>query len=394
MRVNGKKRMKRMIIILSIFIFTCLSAIGGVYLYIRYNIFAQIPNSQPYNNSFSRDTTEDFFINHDMKNDDVTENVEEVQYEEQIGITNILLIGTDARKLNENARSDSIIIVTIDDNNKKLKLTSILRDTYVTIPRHSQQKINAAFVLGGPQLLMDTIEKNFKLKLDKYIIINFWGFENMIDALGGIDIDIKDYEIDEINKYIGEVRENKSQAISFTGIQHLDGQQTLAYARIRKVGNGSYERSLRQRRVLSILAQKLKEIKVVQYPLFLGKLLPCVQTNIEPISFLNYAYTVSKFKPLEIKQIQMPMTELSDGRIYRGTWVFLMDKEQNTRVLNDFIFKDKITETKELNLKSCKIKIDEYLKREAKTSRDINKNELKLKKERENSDYRLPIRTD
>ena len=275
-------------------------------------------------------------------NSDISDITTEDSFEEVPGITNILLIGTDARDLNERARSDSIIIATIDNNTKKLKLSSIMRDTFVDIPGYGEQKINAALALGGPELLIKTIKENFNFTLDKYVMVNFWGFEDIIDGIGGIEVDVKDYEIQEINKYIGEVRYVKSPPLTTPGLQHLDGQQALAYARIRKVGNGSYERTERQRRVLDIVAEKMMDVSVVKYPGLLYDLLPSVKTNIEPLTLLNYAYTVSKFGELKFEQLQIPATELSQGGLYRNKgWVLLTDKEQNGKILNDFIYNDK-----------------------------------------------------
>ncbi len=369
-------------------------------------------------------------------NSDISDITTEDSFEEVPGITNILLIGTDARDLNERARSDSIIIATIDNNTKKLKLSSIMRDTFVDIPGYGEQKINAALALGGPELLIKTIKENFNFTLDKYVMVNFWGFEDIIDGIGGIEVDValalggpelliktikenfnftldkyvmvnfwgfediidgiggievdvKDYEIPEINKYIGEVRDVKSPPLTTPGLQHLDGQQALAYARIRKVGNGSYERTerqrrvldivaekmmdvsvvkypgllydllpsvktniepltllnyayTRQRRVLDIVAEKMMDVSVVKYPGLLYDLLPSVKTNIEPLTLLNYAYTVSKFGELKFEQLQIPATELSQGGLYRNKgWVLLTDKEQNGKILNDFIYNDK-----------------------------------------------------
>ncbi|WP_243270474.1 LCP family protein [Clostridium paraputrificum] len=275
-------------------------------------------------------------------NSDISDITTEDSFEEVPGITNILLIGTDARDLNERARSDSIIIATIDNNTKKLKLSSIMRDTFVDIPGYGEQKINAALALGGPELLMKTIKENFNFTLDKYVMVNFWGFEDIIDGIGGIEVDVKDYEIPEINKFIGEVRDVKSPPLTTPGLQHLDGQQALAYARIRKVGNGSYERTERQRRVLDIVAEKMMDVSVVKYPGLLYDLLPSVKTNIEPLTLLNYAYTVSKFGELKFEQLQIPATELSQGGLYRNKgWVLLIDKEQNGKILNDFIYNDK-----------------------------------------------------
>jgi LCP family protein required for cell wall assembly len=234
-----------------------------------------------------------------------------------------------------------------------------MRDTYVEIPKHKTQKINAAYQMGGPELLMKTIEMNFRIKLDKYIIVNFWGFEDIIDSVGGIEVDIKEHEINEINKYIGETREIKSPPLLYTGYQELDGQQALAYARIRKT-DSEYNRTERQREVLGLLVQKLKATSIINYPKVMESMLGCVRTNIEPASLLNYAYTVSQFNPMEVVQLQMPMTDLSWGGMYNGAWVLLMDKNQNAKVMNDFIFTNKTVTKEELDMKAFKIALDDY----------------------------------
>lgn len=290
-------------------------------------------------------------------------------YEEQKGITNILLIGTDARNIDEPSRSDSIIIATIDDNNRNIKFTSIMRDSYVEIPKHKTQKINAAYQMGGPELLMKTIEMNFRIKLDKYIIVNFWGFEDIIDTVGGIEVDVKEHEINEINKYIGETREVKSPPLTSTGYQKLDGQQALAYARIRKT-DSEYNRTERQREVLGLLANKLKSTSVISYPKVMESMLGCVRTNIEPAALLNYAYTVSQFEPLVVNQLQIPVNEISWGGMYNGAWVLLMDRTQNAKVMNDFVFTNKTTTKEELDLKAFNDVIKEYKSKSVKVDHE------------------------
>jgi polyisoprenyl-teichoic acid--peptidoglycan teichoic acid transferase len=363
--------------VLTIIVF-CILILAGFYVHIRNNIY----KNDGGNKLSSQENFHENYTEAVPSREEAPENL----YEFKNGITNILLIGTDTRDLKENARADSIIIATIDSNNRKLKFTSIMRDTYVAIKNHSAQKINNAFAYGGPELLMDTIGRNFNLQLDKYIVINFHGFEDMIDALGGIEVDIKEYEIKEINKYIGELRGKKSPMIRRSGLQLLDGQQALAYSRIRKVGNGSYERTLRQRRVLTVLTQKLKTESAFNYPVLLSRLLPCMKTNIEPINLLNYGYTVSRIKPLEVAQLQIPVTELSEGRIYKGTWVMLMDAEQNSRVMNDFIFKDRVTTIEELDIKAFRIKLKEYLRAEMKINPRRQQGERTSRKELEKRD--------
>jgi LCP family protein required for cell wall assembly len=371
LKINTNRNIRRIILVLILII---IAGIGVLYLYLRSNIYRTtktIPNTE---------------IQESKSNN---ESDKEPVYEEAKGITNILIIGTDARQLNENSRSDSMMIATIDSNKKEVRLTSILRDTYVDIKGHGKQKINAAFAYGGAELLMNTLQNTFNIKLDKYAIINFGGFEGVVDAVGGLDINVKSYEVSEINKYIGETDSVKSPMITKAGYQHMDGQQSLSYARIRHVGNGVYERDERQRTVASLLLDKLKTTSVFNYPTLMSKLMPCIKTNIEPAFFLSYAYTVSKFKPLKVEQLQIPLTELSDGRIYNGSWVFLMDKQQNASILNDFVFKSIIPDKKKLNYSSFKRAIDKYLSEEVKKEpKSIPAGDLK--KEPYESDHSYP----
>lgn len=283
------------------------------------------------------------------------------------GITNVLLIGTDGRTLEESSRSDSMIIASIDANNKNVKLASIMRDTLVDIPGHGQQKINAAYALGGIDLLLKTISQNFNIKLDKYVAVNFWGFEAIIDEIGGLQIDVKDYEIDEVNKYIGEATGLKSPLLDKPGLQMLNGQQALSYARIRKVGNGAYERDERQREVLFKVAEKLKDVSVLKWPGLANSLSGQVKTNIDIPQALNLAYTIMKMPTLDFKQMQIPQNELSWGGLYKNKgWVLLIDKEQNAKVLEEFIFENKEPDSKNFNIKSWQTKLAN-LKEEEKT---------------------------
>ncbi|ENZ03492.1 hypothetical protein HMPREF1092_00679 [Clostridium thermobutyricum] len=329
-----KTKLKKILIIVGIVIGIIITLVGGGYLYIRNKIYS---------------------------NDNIPKG-SNVDFKEVNGITNILLIGTDARSLDEPARSDSIMILTIDNNIKKIKLTSIMRDTFVDIPGHGENKINAALSIGGVPLLIDTINQNFSMNLDKYLMVNFWGFESIIDILGGIEVDIKDYEIDQLNKYIGEQHDSKEKSpkIVHPGVQLLDGQQALSYARIRKTGNGDYERTDRQRRVLSIIAEKFKDVSPLKYPSFMTEMLPHIKTNIEPFALLNYAYTASKFPSLDFEQLRLPLEDLSKSSpSYKSFgWVLLIDKEQNSKVLNDFIYKDIKPSSENYSIQEWKDKIN------------------------------------
>lgn len=192
-------------------------------------------------------------------------NEEEVNYKEVDGITNVLLVGTDARDLKESARADSIIIATLDNNKKEIRLTSLFRDTLVNIDGYGPYKLNAAMAFGGISLLKDTIQETYNISIDKYIIINFWGFEAIIDQMGGLEIDVKDYQLDELNKYIGESTGGNDCPVTESGLQVLNGKQALSYARIRKGVGDEFERTERQREVLFKIAEKLRETKPTKY---------------------------------------------------------------------------------------------------------------------------------
>ena len=331
---SKKKSLKKRSIIFSISTLLILCVIGtcvGYYIYVRNKIYTKNENIQFQTIEYEN-----------KKKDDDEVNYKEDNYKEVNGITNVLLVGTDGRDVDERARADSIIIATLDNNNKEVRLTSLFRDTLVNIDGHGAQKLNAAMAFGGIDLLRDTIQETYKISIDKYVIINFWGFEAIIDQIGGVEVDVKDYQLNELNKYIGESTGGNDYPVTKSGLQLLNGKQALSYARIRKGVGDEFERTERQREVLFKVAEKLRETKPTKYFGILNSMLDNISTNIEPLDALNMAYTIYKFPSLETKQIHIPLTELSDDMDYGGEagWVFIMDKEQNTKVLYDFIFND------------------------------------------------------
>ena len=301
------------------------------------------------------------YVKNKIYNNDISSNIKESDYQEVPGITNVLLIGTDARTLDEQSRSDSIIIATLDNNNKKIKLTSLFRDTLVDIPGYGEYKLNAAYALGGPSLLLETINNTYNMHIDKYVVVNFWGFEAIIDQIGGIEVDVKDYQIDELNKYIGESTGGNDSPITKTGLQVLNGKQALSYARIRYNTGDEFERTERQQEVLMKVAEKLRETKPSKYLGIMNKMLDYIKTNITPLQALNMAYTIYKFPSLDTEQLQIPVPELAEGRLYKNLgWVFLMDREQNAQILHDFIYDDKIPNPDEYDYYSLYQKLAQY----------------------------------
>lgn len=300
------------------------------------------------------------------------------EFKEVEGITNVLLIGVDARDLDEPCRSDSMIIATLDNNNKKVKLTSLFRDTLVDIPGHGEAKLNAAYMLGGPELLMKTVKETYNVSIDKYIIINFWGFETIVDYIGGIEVDVKDYQLEELNKYIGESTGGNDCPVEKAGIQTLNGKQALSYARIRYNVGDEYERTDRQREVIFKVIEKLQNTKPSKYLGIMNTMLEYIKTNIDPLQALNMAYTIYKFPSLDVEQLQIPLVALSETRNYKELGsVFLMDRLQNASILYNFIYENKYPNEEEFNYDSLKTELQKYANQESVYDKmyDINPND-------------------
>lgn len=266
-------------------------------------------------------------------------------YKEVKGITNILLVGTDGRTLEETSRSDSMMILTIDNKNKSLKLTSLARDTYVDIPGHGMQKLTHAYAYGGINLLVETIENNFKLDIQNYAIVNFFSFMDIVHTLGGVTVDVKPSEIDELNRIIPECYEfdkNKNKGsieyVEHSGTQKLNGYQALAYGRIRK-NDSALERDKRQRQLMQGMIDGIKNLPITKYPDLVDTILPYIKTNMKPTSILSLGATVLNIGDLSIKSLEFPMEEYSIGGIYgKSGWVWRYDADKCLPILHDFIF--------------------------------------------------------
>ena len=302
----------------------------------------------------------------------------DTEFQEVKGITNVLLIGVDARDLDEPCRSDSMIIATIDNNNKKVKLTSLFRDTLVDIPGHGEAKLNSAYMLGGPELLLKTVKETYNISIDKYIIINFWGFEAIVDYIGGIEVDVKDYQLEELNKYIGESTGGNDCPVEEAGVQTLNGKQALSYARIRYNVGDEYERTDRQREVIFKVVEKLQNTKPSKYLGIMNTMLEYIKTNIDPLEALNMAYTIYKLPSLDVEQLQIPLVALSETRNYKELGsVFLMDRLQNASILYNFIYENKYPNEEEFNYDSLKTELQKYANQESVYNKmyDINPND-------------------
>lgn len=276
-----------------------------------------------------------------------TKMLNKTNYKSEDGITNILLVGTDGRTTKEASRSDSMMILTIDNKHKSLKLTSLARDTYVSIPGHGDAKLNAAFAYGGIGLLIDTIESNFKLDIQNYAIVDFFSFMDIVDTLGGVVVDVKSSEISELNKFIPECYEfntnpkkGEIKYVNNSGNQKLNGYQALAYGRIRK-NDSALERDRRQRSLIEGMMTGVKNLSVTKYPELLNSILPYIKTNMKPTEMLSIGTTVLSIGISNIKSLEFPMEQYSTGGSYgHAGWVWRYDEDKCLPILHDFIFND------------------------------------------------------
>lgn len=269
----------------------------------------------------------------------------ETNFQSEKGITNILLAGTDGRPGEENSRSDAMMILTVDSKNKSLKLTSLNRDTYVNIPGHGNQKLTHAYSYGGANLLVETIENNFEIDIQNYAVVDFYSFMDIVDTLGGVEVDVHENEINEINKFIkwdtykwsGET--SPMELIKNSGIQKLNGYQALSYARIRK-NDSTQERDRRQRQVIEALMNGVKDLPVTKYPKLLDTILPYVKTNMKPTEIISLAGDILGIGSLSITQIEFPFANASSSVTLPNAGFVIKYEPSSLNTLHDFIFKN------------------------------------------------------
>lgn len=260
-------------------------------------------------------------------------------------VENILLIGLDGTNDKLPKRSDTMIILTIDKLNKSLKLTSLVRDTLVKIPGRGEEKLTHAYAYGKEPLLIQTINENFNLNIKDYAVVNFKSFIDIVDIVGGVDVNISQVEINHLNEVIKDCYsvnhndDNNIEYIKSSGNHNLNGYQTLAYARIRKLDT-IYKRDERQRTILSNIAHKLAHVSISKYPQIAKSILRHVKVNIAFNKIINLAFISHELANYDINQLEFPISEYrEEGRIgEKGAYVVKWDKNKNIELLHQFIY--------------------------------------------------------
>lgn len=254
-------------------------------------------------------------------------------------IRNIALFGIDAPE-GENGRSDSIMILTIDQKNDKLKLSSVMRDSYVDIPSNGMDKITHAYAFGGPELAISTINKNFNLNIEDFITVNLSTLPKIIDTIGGIELEITNGDLKYINGYINDLNgstNRNSPNISSPGRQHVDGIQATAYSRIRYDG-GDQGRTQRHRNIIEGIFNKMLSLSPVKYPSILNETLPLVQTNIPANEFMSIGTDILSLGVTNISEYRVPCDNHTKGMNLNNVYYMNFDISSENKELHKFIY--------------------------------------------------------
>ena len=250
-------------------------------------------------------------------------------------VTNILLLGVDARASEESnaSRSDTMMLVSIDGKNNCIKMVSFLRDSWVYIPcKDTWQRLNAACSYGGYSAVADTIEYNFGIKIDGYVVADFEMFKVMIDRLGGVKIDVTEEEAKEVTGHPKRYGNVELEA----GNHKLSGEQALAYCRIRKIDT-DWVRTERQRTVMQAVLKKAATSPVSDLRM-LSKIAPFIDTDLTKAEIMSLAFKVAGNVTGGFKQEACPFDGTWNYATRSGASVIVLNTEKNKTKIAEFIY--------------------------------------------------------
>jgi LCP family protein required for cell wall assembly len=220
-------------------------------------------------------------------------------------VENVLLIGTDHRDESWNGNSDVMIVASINSDTQQIILTSFMRDLYADIPGYGVHKLNYAFAAGGAEALEATLADNYNLEIDHYAIVDFESMADIVDILGGVELTISDAECDMINGYLYSM-DAVEDSLPCGGTYVLNGNQAVAHMRDRFVGNNDYERTQRQRDVLTQLFGKLNEMGVDEIAGVAKELLTDVEHDYNPLQIMALVAELPQLAEYELVENRVP----------------------------------------------------------------------------------------
>lgn len=284
------------------------------------------------------------YIYHKLgKIDKVTLDKSELSCVDVDGYANILLLGVDARDMKDTkgARTDAIMIASIKEETGEVYLTSIYRDTFLKMGNQNlYDKITHAFAYGGPKETIRTVNQALDLNIDKFVLFNFKAVADVVDGVGGVTLDIEDYEIPQLNKYTIEsaniIGKSNYNLVEQAGKQKIEGVQAVSYGRIRKGVGDDFKRTERMRIVLEKVLNKAKKLSVGQMDNLVDTILPQIKTNLSNTDIVSMAMNATKYKIVGSKGFPY---EVSGGMLDGVSYVFPIDLEKDVIKLHEDVFK-------------------------------------------------------
>ena len=290
---------------------------------------------------------EDAVVENPEEEEQFDDNIDSYLIDKRAEVANmrhLLLIGIDARPGETTGRSDTMIIVTLDPDGNVIKLTSIMRDLYVEIPGRKNNRINATYVFGGPELLMETIELNFGVHIDHYIAVNFSMLGKLIDSIGGLTLTVEnEYYMRRINAVIKQDNrvlgiDRNDQLLTEPGEQLMTGKPAQAYARYRYgTADGDFGRTVRQREIITKIFEKLNQMTAIELMGLVVDNFDNVYTNLSVSDLASYAPVLISMKDAEIQEMRLPIDGGYQSKTIAGMSVLVPNREKNMQALLEFL---------------------------------------------------------
>ena len=260
------------------------------------------------------------------------------------GVINILLIGNDSRDAGKDGRSDAMILLSISEKTQSIVMLSLLRDMYVEIPGYKDNRLNAAYSLGGAELLMETLEHNLGIEVHRYVQVNFQAFAGLVDAVGGVDLELSNEEVQYVNGYLTEynVLEGRPEGTDYLdngayGMLHLNGPQALAYCRIRYIGS-DFARTQRQRDVLMAVIKQAPKAMLTNATELMNGLLPNLTTNLTEAECRQLSLQVINLTRYKLEQTRIPIDGSYQNAKIDGKSVLQVDFAKNQEFIRQVLY--------------------------------------------------------
>ncbi len=261
-------------------------------------------------------------------------------------VYNVLLVGVDRTDKTWNGNSDSMMLVSVNDAARRVSVISLMRDTYVDVPGYGYHKLNNAYAVGGGPLLTQTVTETYKVDVSRYCAVDFENMVEIIDALGGIDLEMTDAEVEVMNGYIMDMCDRvlhlngEDYLLPGGGVHHVNGVQAVAYARNRFVGNSDYARTERQRYVISQMVAEVRRMDVSRLYQFVRDVLPLVTHNVEESEIWEMVSKAPDLLTYEFVQDRIPYDGMYDTMDVQGEGMLVPHWASTIEKLHETIYGD------------------------------------------------------